>query len=388
MSGDVPPGPARAETLPRWLIFAMILGFYLTLRGYHSFDGDQAYRLPLAACTGKTLGSIADDPFVQAFEAFNPHRGSLTVLDVVTRPLGLSAGLFVIFVLTFGATCLGVDRLARAVWPMRGPNVGLVAVGLVLAAKAGNIGTNHLFEAMVLDRLIAFALGWLAIASVVADPVTGRTRLAGRHRRWRRGSSLGRLAARDRAWSELDGLVSAGPVGWKSDIRTAILGVAGSGSGGAAGAGFQPGTGLVAARGYAGPGFLALDRRAAEPAAHAAAPLEDAAVAGLGLLPGPGRAGAGRRLAACARNRRGCHGRPGRRRPRGPASVDRAPGDHPAVAGSAWYAHRGAASSAGDGLSAVSHGDGRARNRPGAGRGTVGRLSGRVGGWLGRCVRS
>jgi hypothetical protein len=178
MSGDAPPGPCAGRSLPRWLIYALILGFYLSLRGYHSFDGDQAYRLPLLLHK-QDPRVYADDPFVQAFEAFNPHCGSLMVLDAVTRPLGLSAGLFTIFVLTFGATCLGVDRLARAVWPNAGSNVGLVAVGLVLVAKAGNIGTNHLFEAMVLDRLMAFAMGWLALASVVADPARGRTRALG-----------------------------------------------------------------------------------------------------------------------------------------------------------------------------------------------------------------
>ena len=51
---------------------------------------------------------------------------------------------------------------------------GLIAIGLVLAAKAGNIGTNHLFEAMVLDRLIAFAMGWLALAQLVVQPERGR----------------------------------------------------------------------------------------------------------------------------------------------------------------------------------------------------------------------
>ena len=46
MSEDAPPDP-RPPRLPRWLIYLVILGLYLTLRGYHSFDGDQAYRLPL-----------------------------------------------------------------------------------------------------------------------------------------------------------------------------------------------------------------------------------------------------------------------------------------------------------------------------------------------------
>ena len=77
---------------------------------------------------------------------------------------------------SFGGDAAYVDRLARAVSPVEKAYVGVVAIVLLLAAKAGNIGTNHLFEAMVLDRLIALALGWLAIASVVADPVHGRLR--------------------------------------------------------------------------------------------------------------------------------------------------------------------------------------------------------------------
>ena len=33
--------------LRSWLPGFLLLGLYLTLRGYHSFDGDQTYRLPL-----------------------------------------------------------------------------------------------------------------------------------------------------------------------------------------------------------------------------------------------------------------------------------------------------------------------------------------------------
>jgi hypothetical protein len=151
------------------LVLVAALGLYLTLRGYHSLDGDQAYRLPLLLHT-QNPRLFADDPFVAAFDAFNPHRGYLMVLDVVTRPLGLALGLFVVFVCTFAATWAGVDRLSRGTWPEWGPGVGPVALGLILAAKAGNIGTNHLFEAMVLDRLMAFALGWLALAQAVVRP--------------------------------------------------------------------------------------------------------------------------------------------------------------------------------------------------------------------------
>ncbi len=38
---------AGRPALPRWAAFLLIFGLYLTLRGYHAFDGDQAYRLPL-----------------------------------------------------------------------------------------------------------------------------------------------------------------------------------------------------------------------------------------------------------------------------------------------------------------------------------------------------
>ncbi len=76
-------------------------------------------------------------------------------------------------VLTFLTTCFGIDRLAGAVWPQASGRAGLAAVVLVLIAKAGNIGTNHLFEAMVLDRLMAMALVWLALARVVSNPARG-----------------------------------------------------------------------------------------------------------------------------------------------------------------------------------------------------------------------
>src|SRR5208283_4021230 len=120
MSSARPEGPRNASDwrLPRCLGYCLILGLFLTLRGYHSFDGDQAYRLPLLLHRlDPTI--YADDPFVRAFD------------------------------LTFLATCRGIDDLARAVWPDRKPYVSWVAITLLLVARAGNIGTNHLFEAMV-----------------------------------------------------------------------------------------------------------------------------------------------------------------------------------------------------------------------------------------------
>lgn len=157
---------SRPITVPRWAIYGLFFGLYLTARGYQSLDGDQAYRLPLLLHR-QDPSLYADDPFVRAFDVFNPHRGYLALLDLASRPLGLSFGLFALFAATFALTCTGVVRLARAAWPGGGPWVGVVAVGLVLMARAGNVGTNHLFEATLLDRLIGFGLGWVALALAV-----------------------------------------------------------------------------------------------------------------------------------------------------------------------------------------------------------------------------
>jgi hypothetical protein len=164
-----------------WLAYFLILGLYFTFRGYHSLDGDQAYRLPLLLHQ-LDPSLYARDPFVRAFDAFNPHRGSLFVLGRVVDVLGLPAGLMAIFLATFLTTCRAIDRMSREVWPEAGAPAGLTAVVLLLAAKAGNIGTNHLFEAMVLDRLMALALAWSAIADCISRPDRAW---------WRSGALLG-----------------------------------------------------------------------------------------------------------------------------------------------------------------------------------------------------
>ncbi len=193
---------SRPIDVPRWAIYGLVFGLYLTARGYQSLDGDQAYRLPLLLHR-QDPSLYANDPFVRAFDAFNPHRGYLALLDLATRPLGLEFGLFALFAATFALTCVGVSRLARAVWPGLGPNVGLVAVGLVLLARAGNVGTNHLFEPMLLDRLIGFALGWVALALAVE----GET--------WRPSLLIGLAAVvHPTVGLQLGGLVGAGWVAW------------------------------------------------------------------------------------------------------------------------------------------------------------------------------
>jgi hypothetical protein len=156
----------RPISVPRWVLTLLLFGAYLTVRGYHSRDGDQAYRLPILLHQ-QDASLFANDPFVTALDAFNPHRGYLALLDLAARPFGLSFALFALFAATFALTVYGIDRLARSVWSGSGASVGMIAVVLVLLAKAGNIGTNHLFEAMLLDRLIGFALGWVALAMAI-----------------------------------------------------------------------------------------------------------------------------------------------------------------------------------------------------------------------------
>jgi hypothetical protein len=156
-----------------WAAFAILLGVYWTVHGYQSREGDQAYRLPLLLHR-QDASLFADDPFVGAFRTFNPHVGYLSLLDWASRPLGLSAGLLIVSIATFFATAWGIGGLARSAWPGGGRRVGIVAMGLVLMARAGNIGTNHLYDTILLDRLIGFALGWLALDRLISGATRGR----------------------------------------------------------------------------------------------------------------------------------------------------------------------------------------------------------------------
>src|SRR4051812_29580987 len=92
---------------PRWWALVVLLGLYVSFHGYHSRDNDQAYRLPLLLHR-QDPNLYADDPFVRAFDAFNPHRGYLALLDTTSRPLGLSAALAALYAATFALTALGL----------------------------------------------------------------------------------------------------------------------------------------------------------------------------------------------------------------------------------------------------------------------------------------
>lgn len=168
----MPPREQGLRHLPRWAAAVLLLGLALSIQGYQSFEGDQAYRLPLLIHQ-QDPARFATDPFVQALDQFNPHQGYLALLDSPSRVLGLPATLFGLYALTFALTFVGFDRLARAAWPEAGPAVGSVAVGLLLLTRAGNIGTNHLFGPMLLDRLIAFGMGWCALAALIEQGARG-----------------------------------------------------------------------------------------------------------------------------------------------------------------------------------------------------------------------
>src|SRR5262245_33059518 len=90
---------------PAW-VAAGFFGVGLTFHGYHSRDGDQAYRLPLLIDRQDPV-AYAADPFVRAFDQFNPHRGSLAMLDLLSRAFGLSATLFGLYVVSFAGLARG-----------------------------------------------------------------------------------------------------------------------------------------------------------------------------------------------------------------------------------------------------------------------------------------
>lgn len=200
---------------PFALAVFLLFGLYLTCHGYHSRDGDQAYRLPLLL-DRQDPAPYAADPFVRAFDAFNPHRGYLILLDLASRPAGLSAAIFALYALTFAITCIGLDRLARGLWSADPARVGLATIALVLVAKAGNIGTNHLFEPLLLDRLIGFALAWLGLSFLVRDAAPIRTAICLGLVAWLHpslGLQLGALAGV--SWLVLAILPGAARIPWR-----------------------------------------------------------------------------------------------------------------------------------------------------------------------------
>ena len=222
----------------------------------------------------------------------------------VSRPLGLPAGLFLVFVADLprdvpGRLPAGRGRLARA------RTVGRLGRGLSLPRRQGR---EHRHEPPVRG-------------DGPRSPGGPRPRLAGHRRRSDRPddrlvaigdldrggndrSSVGRSPARDGAGSELACL---GPV------RPAVAGQLpdrACGRGAALVLAVMPGTGHQSPAGHDAarrPARIVLldpERRAAESAAHAAAPLADAAVAGVVAATSPSPSSHSRHSDAVSRNAR------------------------------------------------------------------------------------
>src|SRR5690242_7457002 len=85
-------GPPASAPSRRWAAFALLLGLYLSLHGYQSLEGDQAYRLPLLLHR-QDPALFDNDPFVRAFDVFNPHKGYLGLLDGLSLLVGLPAAI-------------------------------------------------------------------------------------------------------------------------------------------------------------------------------------------------------------------------------------------------------------------------------------------------------
>ncbi|MBI1323936.1 hypothetical protein GC170_12235 [bacterium] len=145
------------------LRLATAVGAVVTLGGYQSRVVDQCYRLPIVARMNDQALYTADS-FVRAFDTFNPHWGYGWLLNSLSAIIGLSAALFGLYVATLALTLASLWRIRRAFAPALPPWSDWLVVAVFVLCRAGNIGTNHLWEDHLLDRQIGYALLWFALA--------------------------------------------------------------------------------------------------------------------------------------------------------------------------------------------------------------------------------
>lgn len=138
-------------------------GLVITINGYQSRVVDQCYRLPIME---QMMGSPAyhGDLFVNAFEKFNPHLGYLKLLWFGSSLFGLSLWMFMIYSLTLGICIFAIWNIRKSLFPKIPVWSDWLLVIMFTLCKAGNIGTNHLWEDHLLDRQIGFSIGWLTLA--------------------------------------------------------------------------------------------------------------------------------------------------------------------------------------------------------------------------------
>lgn len=145
------------------LRLAIAAGAVVTIGGYQSRVVDQLYRLPIMARMKDPALYVAD-PFVRAFDTFNPHWGYGQLLIGLGSLTGESAALFGLYLATLGLTLASLWRIRRGLLPDLPEWSDWLLVVLFALCRAGNIGTNHLWEDHLLDRQIGYALLWFALA--------------------------------------------------------------------------------------------------------------------------------------------------------------------------------------------------------------------------------
>lgn len=153
----------RNEQFTKLVELLIACGLVITINGYESRVVDQCYRLPILERMIDPQAFPADQ-FVQAFDKFNPHLGYLRILQFSSSLFGLSISLFLLYCITAFLNIYSVWRIRELVFPDLPEWTNWLLLLLLVLCKAGNLGTNHIWEDHLLDRQIAFALGWFALA--------------------------------------------------------------------------------------------------------------------------------------------------------------------------------------------------------------------------------
>ncbi|MFM7129843.1 MAG: DUF6798 domain-containing protein [bacterium] len=151
------------QRVSRFVELIIACGLVISINGYDSRVVDQCYRLPLLERLDQP-GAFPADQFVDAFEKFNPHLGYLRLLQCGSFFFGLSITLFLLYCLTLALTTYSLWRIRESLLPDIPRWSNWLLLQLFVLCKAGNLGTNHLWEDHLLDRQIAFSLGWYALA--------------------------------------------------------------------------------------------------------------------------------------------------------------------------------------------------------------------------------
>lgn len=173
MTAAIDPLASEIYVLGRWLRILIATGVILTLGGYESRVIDQCYRLPILE---KRLdpSSFPMDPFVDSFKDFNPHQVYVELISMGAKTVGLSLTLFLLHIVTVAFCISAIWRIRKSLWPELPEWSDWLLVSMFALLKAGNLGTNHLWEDHLLDRQIGFTLGWLALAEFL-DSGTRKT---------------------------------------------------------------------------------------------------------------------------------------------------------------------------------------------------------------------